>query len=113
LSPGICMGIMLPFILEKKVNECSDDIGELLLPLAGFDAYAETANELRPGRAVDIVHDLIGNLSEASGGAVPQSLKDAGVPRQVLPEIARRGLDDADPDMEDSMSVLEGAWRGR
>ncbi|HUH66575.1 MAG TPA: iron-containing alcohol dehydrogenase [Syntrophales bacterium] len=112
LPPGVCMGVLLPYILEKRMSECSHDLGELFLPLAGFDTYAETANELRPKRAVDIIHDLIGDLARATGGSVPQSLKDAQVPRQVLPEIARRA-DYVGLDMEGAVSVLEGAWRGR
>ena len=52
LSPGLCMGMLLPHILEREMSEGGYHISDLLLPLAGFDAYASTAENLRARRAV-------------------------------------------------------------
>jgi len=92
LPPGLCMGMLLPYVLEKQVSEGGYHISDLLLPLAGFDAYARMAENLRARRALEILHDLLKYLSKASGGAISRIWKDAQVSEDALQKIAQKAV---------------------
>lgn len=114
LPPGLCMGMLLPHILEREMSEGGYHISDLLLPLAGFDAHASMAENLRARRAVDILHDLLKDLSAASGGAIPRLWKDAQVSEDTLQDIAQRSVGNgASFDMDGCVKILREAREGR
>ena len=114
LPPGLCMGMLLPHILDKQMSEGGYHIPDLLLPLAGFDAYASTAENLRARRAVDILRNLLKDLSAASGGAILRIWKDAQVSEDTLQDIARRAVGNgASFDMDGCVEILKKAMEGR
>ena len=114
LPHGLCMGILLPHILERQISEGGYHISDLLLPLAGLEAYASTAENLRARRAVDILYDLLKDLSAASGGAVPRIWKDAQVSEDTLQDIAQRAVGNgASFDMDGCVKILREAREGR
>ncbi|HET6459842.1 MAG TPA: iron-containing alcohol dehydrogenase [Syntrophales bacterium] len=92
MPPGLCMGMLLPHVLEKQMSEGSHNIADLLLPLAGFDAYASMTDNLRARRAVDILYDLLKDLSAVSGGAVSRRWKNAQISEDTLQGIAQRAV---------------------
>lgn len=92
MPPGLCMGMLLPHVLEKQMSEGSYHIADLLLPLAGFDAYASMTDNLRARRAVDILYDLLKDLSAVSGGAVSRRWKNAQISEDTLQGIAQRAV---------------------
>jgi alcohol dehydrogenase len=92
LPPGLCMGMLLPHILENQMSVSGYHTSDVLLPLAGFDAYASVAENLRARRAVGILHELLKDLSGASGGAIHRIWKDAQVSEDTLQDIAQRAL---------------------
>lgn len=92
LPPGLCMGMLLPQVLERQISEGGYHVPDLLLPLAGFEAYASTAENLRARRAVDTLHNLLNDLSAASGGAIPLLWKDAQVSEDTLQDIAQKAV---------------------
>jgi alcohol dehydrogenase len=89
---GVAMSIFLPFGMEYNLEKAGDHIGELLLPLGGNDLYAATPKTRRAESAIKIIRKLqtdLYNLCE-----LPMTLKDAGVPRNKLEQIAQATLDD-------------------
>jgi flagellin-specific chaperone FliS len=82
--------------------------------VTGFDAYAGTAENLRARKAVEILRDLMKDLSKASGGAIPRTLKDAQVSEYALRDIAQEAVgNEAIFDMDDCLKILREAWEGR
>ncbi|RSR18770.1 iron-containing alcohol dehydrogenase, partial [Acinetobacter baumannii] len=51
LPHGLCMNLFLPYVLEYNKQVNGKKIGELLLPLAGADIYAQTPATQRADRA--------------------------------------------------------------
>ncbi|MGA3206325.1 MAG: iron-containing alcohol dehydrogenase [Syntrophales bacterium] len=114
LPHGLCMGMLLPHVLEREMSGGSYHISDLLLPVTGFDAYAGTAENLRARKAVEILRDLMKDLSKASGGAIPRTLKDAQVSEYALRDIAQEAVgNEAIFDMDDCLKILREAWEGR
>ena len=114
MPPGLCMGMLLPRVLEREMSEGGYHISDLLLPLAGFDAYASTAEDLRARRAIETLHDLLKDISEANGGAISRIWKDAQVSEDTLQDIAQRaGVNGASFDMDGCMKILREAREGK
>lgn len=112
---GICMGILLPHVLESQLSGDGGRISDLLLPLAGFDVYAETPEELRARKAVGVLYDFQRNLFAASGGAIATSLKDAEVSKEIMQDMGKKamGHSSGGVDMDGYLKILERAWEGR
>ncbi len=89
---GIVMNIYLPFGLEFNLTKRSEEIAELLLPLAGPQIYAETPAGQRAQRTIDEVHRLKQELFDLCG--LPRTLKEAGVTRDQLDAIAKLAIND-------------------
>ncbi|MEW5736515.1 MAG: iron-containing alcohol dehydrogenase [Thermodesulfobacteriota bacterium] len=89
---GVGNAIFLPIGMEYNMKYVSDFYAELLLPLAGPDVYLATPAARRGERAVTAVRDLNRELNRLCG--LPITLKDAGVPRDKLDDIARAAIND-------------------
>jgi len=114
LPPGLCMGMLLPHVLKREMSEGGYHISDLLLPLGGFDAYASTAADLRARKAIDILYDLLRDMSAASGGAIFHLWKDAQVSEATLQKIAQKAVGaGASSDIEGCMKILRDAREGR
>lgn len=115
ISHGLCMGILLPYVIERYLSLSAYHMADLLLPLAGFDVYAGTAEEKRAQKAIDTIYDLQKDLFKVSGGAIPRTLKDANVSKNILKDIAVKVAGDASTglDSDGCLAVLEQAWEGR
>jgi len=112
ISHGLCMGIVLPHVLEWQASLNSEHIGDLLMPLAGFDIYAGTEEALRIPKAIERIRNMQNELFEASNGVIPRTLKDAGIPdKDVLKDVARQvGGNSKGFDADGCLTVLEQAW---
>jgi len=115
VSHGLCMGILLPYVLERYVFLSDYHIADLLMPLTGFDVYAGTAEEKRAQKAVETIYDLQKELFKVSGGAIPRTLKDENVLKNILKDIAVKAAGGASTglDSDGCLAVLEQAWEGR
>jgi alcohol dehydrogenase len=109
---GICMGILLPHALELQLSENGGHIGDLLLPLAGFDVYALTPDEQRAQKAISIMSDFLRGLFTASGGAIATSLRDAEISEEIVEDIRKKALGrtSGGADMDNCLKILEQAW---
>lgn len=89
---GLAMAILLPHGMEYNMKKCAPYYAELLLPLAGIEEYVKTPAEKRAERAVAVVRALNAELKKKTG--MPNTLKEAGIPREKLPEIAKTAIGD-------------------
>ncbi|WP_067517502.1 iron-containing alcohol dehydrogenase [Endozoicomonas ascidiicola] len=113
---GVCMSIMLPYVLEYNVKECNDNIAELLLPLAGSEVYSQTAADQRASKAIEVIKTLRDELFEKTGLA--RTLSETGkVDETQLEDIARMSIDDGallynrvDASYEQVLGLLKAAW---
>jgi alcohol dehydrogenase len=113
---GVCMGIFLPWVLEAHLPVRTDAIARLLLPLCGPDVWSSTPAEARAQAAIDAVRALQVVLHEKAG--LPRSLSETGkVPREALPALAERTIDDGalvysptPVDRAAALALLEKAW---
>ncbi|MCX5844741.1 MAG: iron-containing alcohol dehydrogenase [Deltaproteobacteria bacterium] len=115
LPHGLCMGVLLPHILGRQLSEGGYYISDLLLPLAGFDTYADTAENMKAQKAIGILYNFQKELFDAGGGAIIRTLKDAEVPKEILKDIAQKAVGyGSNAFNEDGyLTVLEQAWEGR
>jgi alcohol dehydrogenase len=113
---GVCMSVLLPFVLEYNLKTCGQQIGELLIPLSGAETYAKVPAHERPRAAIAKLRVLRDGLHARA--KLPRTLSETGaVRRGQLPEIARMALDDGalimnpvDVRYADALSVLERAF---
>jgi alcohol dehydrogenase len=111
---GDAMGVLLPFGMEYNLDVVGERYGELLLHLAGAEAYAATPSSERPRSAIAAVRALLAIANESAG--MPLRLADVGMTAEQLPAIARAALDDGamsmnrkDADEHDLLGILKAA----
>lgn len=113
-SPGLSMGVLLPYTVAYRTLQFDARTAELLLPLAGADEYAKTSSTLRAAVAVTTMIDLQYELHEKTGGMIPRTLEEADIPEYMLQDIAEKALSHELPDytFHDYLTVLQQAWKG-
>lgn len=87
LAHGLCMNLFLPYVLEYNLTARAEEIGELLLFLAGDEVYAKTAKEERAQESIKFIKDLRDLLFTKVG--LPRTLTETGkVKEEDLEKIA-------------------------
>ena len=112
---GVAMSIFLPFGLEYNIGKQEKRIGEMLLPLAGENIYLNTPIQKRAEATIKTVRALQQDLYNICG--LPMNLKEAGVARTKLDQIARKTMDDGalgyNPEavtQKDALHVIKKAY---
>ena len=113
---GVCMNLFLPYVLEFNKDVNGEKIGELLLPLAGADIYAQTPAPQRANRAIAYIRQLRDQLHQLT--KLPRTLQETGKVTEAQFEIiAQKALDDGsiiynpkETDLNDLMQILKQAW---
>lgn len=116
LPHGLCMNLFLPYVLEYNLSANGNKIGDLLLPLAGADVYAQTAAAERASRAIATLRTLRDELFARC--KLPRTLQETGkVEAHQLSTIAEMAINDGaiifnpkEADHEELMAVLKAAW---
>jgi alcohol dehydrogenase len=115
IEHGVAINVFLPHALEYNMHTVEGYIAELLLPLAGPEIYVQTVRESRAEKSVEFIRDLQDELYELT--RLPRTLKEAGVPREKLTEIAKTALGDAsiifnpeELDYDDALRILNEAY---
>lgn len=114
---GVANSIFLPAVLEYNLPACREELGQLLLYLAGAETFARTPADDRPAAAIARINALKDRAHELCG--MPRTLAETGkIPEEDLPRIAGKSLDDGTIVMnpvevtrEDALGVLERAWQ--
>ncbi len=111
---GLCMGILLPYVLDHLSTRNGFFVDSLLLPMAGAETYAITADNLRCGKVLTLLQELQFSLYEATAKTFPMTLEDVGVKREHLkPLVASLSEDTPYGDNgETRLMILERALRG-
>lgn len=84
ISHGVSCGIALPYVMEYNLFACAKELA-LIAEAMGERVNGLTLEE-KAYKAVAAVKKLVEDLD------VPSSLKDLGVPRDMLPELAEEML---------------------
>ncbi|OQY47846.1 MAG: hypothetical protein B6240_05305 [Desulfobacteraceae bacterium 4572_87] len=83
-SQGICMGILLPYVLDHLSTRDDFFVDSLLLPMAGPETFAITARELRAGKVLTLIQELQFALYESTQKKLPMTLEDVGITKDQL-----------------------------
>jgi aldehyde:ferredoxin oxidoreductase len=112
---GVAMSIFLPHGLTYNLPKAAGAIGELLPALGGPEVYASTPEAERPHKTIELVLELRETLNRLCG--LPLTLRDAGVRRDQLEDIARAAINDGslifnpvEMDLDDALEVLNRAY---
>ncbi len=111
IPAAMAMGILLPHYLDYKTAVMKQEIREeLLLALAGIDAYCATPENERQARAVALVKGLLRGMK----GLVPQTLGELRVPAYKLKSAAAFASERSGGrvDLTGCMTILEHAHSG-
>ena len=116
LPHGLCMNLFLPYVLEYNKEVNGDKIGDLLLPLAGPDIYAQTSAHLRADKAVSTILAMRDRLFTLT--KLPRTLSETGkVTEAQLDDVAEKALNDGsiiynpkEANLEDLKNILKKAW---
>ncbi|MBF0200944.1 MAG: iron-containing alcohol dehydrogenase [Desulfamplus sp.] len=113
---GTAMNIFLPPGLEYNMKKSRDNIARLLLPMAGADIYSRTPESRRAEEMIHQLRALRSAIHDICG--LPMTLKQAGVTKDKLTEIAHVAVDDPstvmnprDMDVKDALNILERAYQ--
>ena len=123
---GTCMAILLPYGLEYNMHKNGHFTAQLLLPLSGARAYAQTPSHLRAQHAIAAIRQLNQRLHQETGGRHARFFKEitgpdgsARVPADSIEAIADKALGDGsifsnpeELDREDLLMVMSHAWAG-
>ena len=113
---GTCMSILLPAVLEYNLEARRAEIGDLLLPLAGAQVYAETPAANRAEATIARLRAFKDEIHARCG--LPRTLSETGkVEQSQLPRIAEMSLDDGaimfnpvEVSREEALAVLQKSW---
>lgn len=116
LPHGLCMNLFLPYVLEYNKQVNGQKVGELLLPLAGADIYAQTPATQRADRAIATILAMRDRLFTLT--KLPRTLRETGkVNEAQLDEIAEKALNDGsiiynpkEASLKDIRDILQKAW---
>jgi alcohol dehydrogenase len=110
ISPAVAMGLILPYSLAYFAQKNRSAVGELLLPLAGFDRYSDTSEKRRAEAAIERVFEIQRWMTPA-GIAGP--LNQSSLTKNDLPAIVDRVFDpDSGLDRESLAEILSNAFDG-
>ncbi len=115
LSLGICMGFLLPYVLEYSTSKNAYNTSDLLLPLTNPDVYTSTSEDQRALYAIDVIRKLLKDIYAAAEGEIPSTLQAAKVSKEKLKDVAQAVSFDGSKefDADACLMVLEHAWEGK
>lgn len=89
---GVAMNIFLTHGIAYNLSAVREEVGRLLLALAGPEFYVQTPQDERPAKTIAEIVKLQDLLYEMT--RLPRTLKEAGVNRKALEEIAQKAIKD-------------------
>lgn len=116
LPHGLCMNLLLPYILQFNLEQDKERIGRLLFALAGEDVYVQTPVEQRAEKTIKFIIQMRDKLYEQV--ALPRTLQETRqVQHHQFREIAEKALNDGsimfnhrEASLQDILDILERAW---
>lgn len=113
-SEGICMGILLPYVLDHLSTRDDFFVDSLLLPMADPETFALTSSEFRTGKVLTLIQELQFALYEITKGKLPMTLEDVGIQEDQLKSMAASlvGCTSNGVNRKGCLMILERALRG-
>lgn len=112
---GVAMNIFLPHGLRFNLEASRNEIGSLLLPMAGEEKYLQTPEDLRAEKMIETIVKLKDDLYQLTG--LPRTLKEAGIEKQQIPQIAELAINDGSAVMnpvelglDEAVAIAESAY---
>ena len=111
---GLCMGILIPYVLDHLSTRDDFFPNSLLLSMAGSETYAITASELRVGKALTLMQEFQFALYEATKRELPMTLEDVGIETDQLKPMVASMADEAPDGVNEEalLMILERALKG-
>ena len=111
---GLCMGILLPYVLDHLTTRDDFFVDSLLLPMADPETFAITAGEFRAGKVLTLIQELLFALHEITHGTLPMTLEDVGIKKEQLKPMAASlaGTPSIGVNGEGCLMILERAFTG-
>jgi len=111
---GICMGILLPYVLDHLSTRDDFFVDSLLLPMADPETFALTSSELRTGKVLTLIQELQFALYESTKGKLPMTLEDVGIQKDQLRPMASSLTEYTSNDVNEEacLMILERALKG-
>ena len=110
---GVANAILLPWSLQYNIPKVPEYIAELSGLLGGAGAYLKPVEQAE--ETVSLIRNLLKKLNSVSG--IPQSLRDAKVEKDQLPDAAEAAINDGaliynprEVSYEDALSVYQKAF---
>lgn len=110
---GIANSILLPFGMDYNLDKRTEEFAELAAVMGLSNLPAKPMDQAKA--AIQAVRDLSRTLHDLTG--LPLTLKEAGVPEEKLPEIAKGALNDGsmihnpkEVSFEDCLEILKRAY---
>lgn len=115
VAHGDAMTILLPYGMEYNMDVAGKYYGELLLPLAGADVYAQTPPLARAEKAVAVIREWAREFNRLAG--LPVCLREVGVKEKDFEQIAVKAVNDGamlanpkDAGIADVLGILAKAY---
>lgn len=108
---GLLMAVILPHLLICKKDKHPGQVADLLLPLAGDDAYAMTAAHLKAQKTISTIEELFYEVGRSRGVTLSSSLKTAGADLQAVQAVSEAVKKEM-KDPEEVETILNNAFKG-
>ncbi|MCP4044968.1 MAG: iron-containing alcohol dehydrogenase [Gammaproteobacteria bacterium] len=116
LPHGMCMSIFLPYALEYNLENCRQEIADLLLPLAGAERFSQVPEGQRAETSIRVIREMRDQLFDRC--QLPRTLEETGkVQKDQFEAVANATLNDGsiifnakEVEFNDAMRLLEKAW---
>lgn len=89
---GEAMTILMPACMEYNFDKVGDLYGELLLPLAGPEAFAAVPKERRGRESIAVIRKMTREFHDFCG--LPVALRETAAKREKFPQVAKTALND-------------------
>jgi alcohol dehydrogenase len=107
---GMLMAMLLPYLLAEAGNVHSEQVGNLLYPLAGAETFAMTASELKTPRVIALLWEFYDAVNARLDLKIPSRLGDTGLADEQINRVLsqwRSGSADDCP-----ARIIESARKG-
>ncbi len=113
--PGFCMGIVLPYVVEKSAIVNNTTSEKLYLAIAGIDTYCSTPSHQRFSAAVAKLREISNELYRLTASEIPRTLKDIGVTDEIIQSVSESLGKDTSLALDSAavMDILSHAREGK
>jgi alcohol dehydrogenase len=114
IPSGQCMGIILPYGLEYKINKNESLADILFQAVADLDDLAKTSKSAYKQKIIDHIKQIQSEMASLKKNAIPKTLEQTDISKNSLPAIAQKAIDNGlSMDKDECIKVLTAAYEGK